>query len=78
MGGFQPTTFRSVSDNTNHCAIEAAHKWNFRKTHSTPATVFFFFFLKQQRFGQPAGTFIRLNDKETRTDQDIYTREAHI
>ena len=33
---------------------------------------------KQQRFGPPAGTFIRLNDKETRTDQDIYTREAHI
>ena len=25
MGGIEPTTFRSESDNTNHCATEAAH-----------------------------------------------------
>ena len=46
----------------------------FQKTHLTSGTEFFL----KQRFGPPAGTFIRLNDKETRTDQDIYTREAHI
>ena len=26
MGGFEPTTFRSESDNTNHCATEAVHR----------------------------------------------------
>ena len=25
MGGVEPTTFRSESDNTNHCATEATH-----------------------------------------------------
>ena len=25
MGGFEPITFHSESDNTNHCATEAAH-----------------------------------------------------
>ena len=25
MGGFEPTTFRSESDNTNHCTTETAH-----------------------------------------------------
>ena len=45
MGGFEPTTFRSESDNTNHCATEAAHV---------------FFFVWMSRFSIYADTRIKL------------------
>ena len=39
MGGFEPTAFRSESDNTNHCATEAAHKYNMFRCITLPKRV---------------------------------------